>query len=231
MRIWDIHPGYLNRQSLLGEHRELHGIISIITNNKKGYAQHPETLRWKDSLWAIRQRHQSLSAEMFLRGYKEASPLKAQFPKGPWPNHFIDRPRVQFNLLKERYVGKELGRIPLPQTRQQLWAHHKFSVMARDVALYRELGRALSKTSPGQDFSDFADELVLLLRKRPSEGGLYNSLQHMWGYVSRLYPGRRCNVQSWPPSQLLEETQKLARSSQEGYLLSSTALSELKIWI
>jgi len=34
MRIWDIHPGYLNRQSLLGEHRELHGIFSIITNKK-----------------------------------------------------------------------------------------------------------------------------------------------------------------------------------------------------
>jgi len=26
MRIWDIDPGFLNAQSLLGEHRELHGI-------------------------------------------------------------------------------------------------------------------------------------------------------------------------------------------------------------
>ena len=46
MRIWDINPGYLNRQSLLGEHRELHGIVSIIRDNKKGYSRHPETLRW-----------------------------------------------------------------------------------------------------------------------------------------------------------------------------------------
>jgi len=46
MRVWDINPGYLNRQSLLGEHRELHGIISIIVNKKKGYANHPETVRW-----------------------------------------------------------------------------------------------------------------------------------------------------------------------------------------
>jgi len=30
MRLWDINPGYLNRQSLLGEHRELHGIVSIL---------------------------------------------------------------------------------------------------------------------------------------------------------------------------------------------------------
>ena len=34
MRIWDVNPGYLNRQSLLGEHRELHAIFSIIKNNK-----------------------------------------------------------------------------------------------------------------------------------------------------------------------------------------------------
>ena len=34
MRIWDVPAGYLNRQSLLGEHRELHGIYSILTNGK-----------------------------------------------------------------------------------------------------------------------------------------------------------------------------------------------------
>ena len=43
MRIWDLSPGYLNRGSLLGEHRELHGLHSIIVNGKKGYANHPET--------------------------------------------------------------------------------------------------------------------------------------------------------------------------------------------
>jgi len=44
MRVWDINPGYLNRQNLLGEHRELHGIVSILVNRKKGYANHPETV-------------------------------------------------------------------------------------------------------------------------------------------------------------------------------------------
>ena len=39
MRVWDLAAGYLNRQSLLGEHRELHGIYSIITENKAGYAR------------------------------------------------------------------------------------------------------------------------------------------------------------------------------------------------
>jgi hypothetical protein len=46
MRIWDIDPGYLNRQSLLGEQREPHGIVSLIVNGKKGYSRNPETRRW-----------------------------------------------------------------------------------------------------------------------------------------------------------------------------------------
>ena len=46
MRIWDVSPGYLNRQSLLGEHRELHGLVSILVHGKRGYSRHPETVRW-----------------------------------------------------------------------------------------------------------------------------------------------------------------------------------------
>ena len=68
MRIWDLNPGYLNRQSLLGEHRELHGIVSILVNKKKGYAKHPETLRWVKHGWALTMRHNLLAAEMSLRG-------------------------------------------------------------------------------------------------------------------------------------------------------------------
>ncbi|MDX8387130.1 MAG: pyrimidine dimer DNA glycosylase/endonuclease V [Ghiorsea sp.] len=36
MRIWDIHPGYLARQQLLGEHRELHGLFNISHWERRG---------------------------------------------------------------------------------------------------------------------------------------------------------------------------------------------------
>ena len=45
MRIWDIHPQKLCRQHLLGEHRELHAIWSVLVNNKKGYSNHPKNVR------------------------------------------------------------------------------------------------------------------------------------------------------------------------------------------
>ena len=78
MRVWDVDPGYLNRQSLLGEHREIHAILSIVTNNKKGYARHPETLRWKDRLGALKHRHDLVVSEMQLRSYQHHSPVTVQ---------------------------------------------------------------------------------------------------------------------------------------------------------
>lgn len=75
MRIWDIHPKYLCRQHLLGEHRELHAIWTILVKKKKGYSKHPETLRWKGKLPALFSRHTLLVTEMKKRGYTHHSPL------------------------------------------------------------------------------------------------------------------------------------------------------------
>ena len=103
MRIWDINPGYLNRQSLLGEHRELHGIVSIISNNKKGYSKHPETLRWVGHGWALKQRHKLLVAEMNLRGYTDKSPVLLRTKINTWPESFIDSPASQLSILSNKY--------------------------------------------------------------------------------------------------------------------------------
>lgn len=76
MRIWDLPPNILCRKHLLGEHRELHAIYSILLHNKKGYSNHPETLRWVGKLPALKLRHEELVREMINRGYEHASPLK-----------------------------------------------------------------------------------------------------------------------------------------------------------
>jgi len=96
MRIWDLNPGYLNRQSLLGEHRELHGIVSVIKNNKNGYSKHPETLRWANYGWALKQRHKLLVAEMHLRGYIDKSPVLLRRNQGIWPIIYIDSPSIRY---------------------------------------------------------------------------------------------------------------------------------------
>ena len=230
MRIWDISPGYLNRQSLLGEHRELHGIVSVIVNSKKGYARHPETLRWVNCIWALKERHRQLRCEMMLRGYRENSPVEIKEKTGKWPAKYIDDPYRQIQILKQKYKDKECGRIPLPKNAQQLWSHHKYSVLARDPGLYRKLGREVSDMKAGQEFVKQADELTKLLRQVPPPGNLRNALQHMWGYVSQHYISTKDDVDTWSSRKLIREIQILALETREPYLTSSTALSDLDMF-
>ena len=75
MRVWDIHPGYLSRQSLLGQHVEIHAIYNVLDQEKKGYANHPETRRWADNLDILKTRHDQTVLEMLLRGYRHQSPI------------------------------------------------------------------------------------------------------------------------------------------------------------
>jgi len=230
VRIWDVNPGYLNRQSLLGEHRELHAIVSIFINNRKGYSRHPETLRWQGFGWALAQRHRLLAEEMSLRGYADRSPVELKTGKLIWPKVFVDPPAEQFNILTGKYQNKEQGRIPLPGNIQQLWEQHKHSVMARDVNEYKRIGRRVASCKSGEGIRDIYPELVRLLRCPPTEGGFRNTVQHMWGYVApySLLSGRI--LEEMPPRKLLEVIQNLAFQHDVVYLKESTALGELPAW-
>ncbi|MCI5132686.1 MAG: DUF1722 domain-containing protein, partial [Candidatus Electrothrix sp. EH2] len=207
------------------------GIVSIIVNGKKGYSKHPETLRWVGYGWALRMRHELLAAEMSLRGFNEKSPVRTESNKGIWPKEYINTPHEQFALLAEKYREKEPGRIPLPRNAQQLWSQHKYSLMARNIRLYKMIGRAVATTSTPEDLSALAALLTETLRTAPSPGGIRNALQHMWGYVSAYVPHAERNTETWTLHRLLDAVQQGALEKQEPYLLASTALSELRIWI
>lgn len=222
MRVWDLHPGYLNRPSLLAEHRELHGVIAILSGGLKGYSRHPETLRWKGHLGAARRRHAIVSAEMRLRGWRDLTPATHRGPFGAWPGTFIDTPGEQVRILAGKYAGREGGRIPLPRSGQEAWAHHKYSVMARDPAACSGIGRRVAAMRRGAAFDALMLELTLLLRKPPPAGRRRNALEHMWGYVSADPPtgGERT----------LAEIAARAKAVPRTYLLESTALSDLAAW-
>ena len=82
MRIWDVPPKILCRNHLLGEHNELHAIWSVITGNRKGYAMHPEVMRWRGRLRALYLMHDRIVAEMIRRGWKHQSPLDGRKGRG-----------------------------------------------------------------------------------------------------------------------------------------------------
>jgi hypothetical protein len=103
MRIWDLSPSVLCRQHLLGEHRELHAIWVVLTEDRSGYRRHPETRRWVGRLRALHRRHARLVAEMARRGYRHASPLDARRATGSVRQDVrVDSPRRQRALLRAK---------------------------------------------------------------------------------------------------------------------------------
>lgn len=70
MRVWDqISPNRLCKKHLLAEHRETLCVYSVITNNKKGYSKHPETVRFRNNISALVYRHRLIVREATKRGY------------------------------------------------------------------------------------------------------------------------------------------------------------------
>lgn len=103
MRVWDVPPRVLCRNHLLGEHRELHAVWSVITKNKKGYSLHPETIRWRGRLLALYYRHEELVREMISRGYSHKSPLDKRRATGrSIQDVFVDTISEQRRILKNK---------------------------------------------------------------------------------------------------------------------------------
>jgi len=106
MRIWDIEPKYLCPKHLVAAHHELHAIWNILTKNKKGYRQHPETQRWVGKLKALYQRHEKLVQELQRRGYQHRSPLNKKLARGrAKQNVLLDSLKKQKEILKNKSCG------------------------------------------------------------------------------------------------------------------------------
>ncbi|GHC17578.1 DUF1722 domain-containing protein [Aidingimonas halophila] len=211
-----IAPGYLALPDLAAEQLELDQLS----------ARHaPPAGNWTD----VRRRQ--VSHEIMLRHDSEVSLAGSENIDLPscWPASAHIDVSEQIDWLTTRYSGTREARIPLPRSAQQLWGQHKYSILARDQNLYRQLGRQLADKAI--DFSELADLLTSTLLERPTSGGICNAVQHMWGYVSQRPEHARCYIDSWSTRELLHETQQRARTTGPSYLWESTALSELMAWL
>lgn len=108
MRIWDFPVNLLCNTHLKAEHSELHCIWSVIVNGKRGYANHPETLRWKACLKALYVRHMQQTAEMLERGMKHNSILDSSKASGF--GHVVDEVDSLGEQFRRLAVKKREGR-------------------------------------------------------------------------------------------------------------------------
>jgi len=239
MRVWDVHPGYLSRGNLLGQHAEIHALLKVIeasqSGSKKGYQAHPETLRWKDHTEKLIKRHELTVKEMRLRGYGHASPCDYNLHEvaSPPPFCFVDHPAEQLELLREKYRKRETsGRIPLPVRGSDFWAHHKYAVMARGYDYYKEVQSYLKqkKDLPIRQETALLEKILFILEKPVSLKALQNTVHHLWGYfkeVATLEEKEKylqCSQEELPT--LVNIFYTMARNYQKEYLLQSTVFAD-----
>ena len=113
MRIWSIHPKYLDAKGLVALWRETLLAKNVLLGNTKGYRNHPQLKRFKESANPIDAINQYLS---FV--YEEAKERGYNFDRNKidWdfkPNHIIvTKGQIQYefqhllNKLKERDESK-----------------------------------------------------------------------------------------------------------------------------
>lgn len=199
MRVWDLHPGYLSRQSLLGQHAEIHAVHAVINDQKKSYSTHPETRRWKEKPGLLKRVHDLTVFEMKLRGFNHNSPFPENFldqgeafrKEGEVEESkplYVDRPVEQVLILREKYLEREQeGRIPLPNNIFDFWAHHKYSIMARGYNCYKEIQALLNENNQcAIPEATFEFEKIMVMMNHPVIApALKNTVDHLWGYFKR----------------------------------------------
>ena len=103
MRIWDIPDRLLCDRHLTGEHVELHTIWNALTQDKKGWRNHPETKRWEGKLRALYLRHEEIIKEFNRRGWHHESPLDEKLATGSdVQDKFVNSISEQLEILKKK---------------------------------------------------------------------------------------------------------------------------------
>lgn len=234
MRVWDIHPGYLSRQNLLGQHVEIHAIYSVITCAKEGYARHPETMRWRHNLERLSQVHSVTVAEMKLRGYGHRSPLAEVDCPDEGSFCWVDPPELQFGLLHTKYAPTDrVGRIPLPKRGSHFWAHHKYAVMSRGYDYYKEIQAYMGNKADGliEEEGALVSRVLEIIHSPMEQRALRNTVDHLWGYFKEIATVAEKEVylaeRETEPALLLPYFYQLACAYKIKYLLHSTIFADI----
>jgi hypothetical protein len=84
MRLWTVHPRYLDRQGLIGLWREALLAQAVLRGLTRGHRFHPQLLRFRaqaEPLGAIAAYLPAVHAEAVLRGYRFNETLIPELPR------------------------------------------------------------------------------------------------------------------------------------------------------
>jgi hypothetical protein len=206
-------PGYHALETLLA-------VAGQIENPPQPWTEHPDALviLWRSIVQEIGIRR-AIIRPLTLPPFEPPRALR-------WPSAAPEALRAELDEIRRARAG----RIPPPRNVTELWAHHKYSAMARDPRRAREIGSRLGALDPGLDETTLLGELVDLLGRPPRAGPLRDAAMHMWGYVAELARARGIEPDFADIPRLMAKIAEIALEEPASYLAASTALSDLTVW-
>lgn len=136
MRLWSLHPGYLDRQGLLANWRE--GLLArkVLLGRTKGYRHHPQLQRFsgtKNPISYLNAYLYIVYQEATRRGYSfSLSKIAGPKAKGKIP---VSDGQLRYegeHLRRKLSERKGSGRLPLD--RKRITPHPSFKVNAGPIA-------------------------------------------------------------------------------------------------
>lgn len=227
MKIWFIHPGYLQLEELLREHASIQNIL--VDQALPAPDTTSKTVPLPASFLKIRQALVRSELAFRYSTWRSSTNNPVDLPEITFPSDF-DRAVIRQlqQIGRSNKKGKGGRRIAVPQNVQQLWSQHKYSIMARDPEKYKAYGRQFARKTSHDAFKQAAPALTRMLYLAPPSGNLHNALQHMWGHVSQHSKGKGEDKDSAYP--LIKRIQELCMENDASYVRNSTALTELRAW-
>ena len=132
MRLWSLHPRYLDAQGLVALWREALLAQAVLAGRTRGYRRHPQLLRFQacvDPVAAVGAYLQAVAREAAARGYR-FNAAKIDRPRGR-PRLAVARGQlaVERAHLLAKLQRRDPARVPALARARPLLAHPLFTVV------------------------------------------------------------------------------------------------------
>ena len=142
MRLWSIHPKYLDTKGLIAVWREALLAKKVLEGETKGYKNHPQLLRFRESSDPIKNINiylQYIFIEAKARGY-DFDPSKFSEEKKE-ENITVTSSQINYELLHllNKLKGRDSIHYEVVKKLERIESHPLFSVIEGDIETWEKL--------------------------------------------------------------------------------------------
>jgi Pyrimidine dimer DNA glycosylase len=136
MRLWSLHPRYLDARGLVALWREALLAQKVLAGNTNGYRNHPQLERFKrcsEPLAAIAAYLDAVAREATKRGYR--FDIGKILPHGPVPRIAVTAGQLDYELghLKAKLRQRDVASFEKLNVVERATAHPLFRAVSGDV--------------------------------------------------------------------------------------------------